>query len=360
LDWDAYEKGQPRIIHSTISLGDLDGSTGRAVLRVFDRHREVFLLGEMTSHLMVVHQGDRWFPILPQSLIEAMEPMTPKRRRELVGDLLEPISIGVTSLGEEEVASDGKLTMRAHRRLERLLRAPRPITFSGAVGRRRYAGHLALMVSPLVINETERETYYPITVGVAFHDRRPPRLTKRKRAEFWDELIAAMDDFIVEQTVFDPTFVGTARLWCRESREARRAARTLLRIAKDPDRLDRVGRRQFEELTAELYAAMGARVRLTRPRKDGGRDLIVEQSTPTPFRAIVECKRPERGNKIGVKPVRELLGILSEERPSKGVLVTSTEFTAGARTYEHNKWHLELVGRRRLLSMIRRYEPLAE
>jgi restriction system protein len=124
---------------------------------------------------------------------------------------------------------------------------------------------------------------------------------------------------------------------------------------------DNILPRDFEELVAELYAGLGYLVRLTQPSNDGGRDIIVEQRGPIPARFIIECKRPRSGKKIGLLPVRALMGTADDERPSKALLVTATDFSRGARRMElKHRWRVELKGARDLRLLARQYYAATE
>ena len=53
---------------------------------------------------------------------------------------------------------------------------------------------------------------------------------------------------------------------------------------------------------------------------------------------LIECKRPNHGNLIGVRPVRELLGVKYDEKATKAILATTTSFTPDAKLYfERNR-----------------------
>ena len=101
--------------------------------------------------------------------------------------------------------------------------------------------------------------------------------------------------------------------------------------------------RDFEHLVAQLYAKMGFQTKLTPSSKDGGRD-IEAQRTETGERQslLIECKRYD--NRIGVGLVRMVLGVVSAEKRSKGVLVSTSSFTRSARQFAVDNPRLELIG----------------
>jgi Restriction endonuclease len=122
------------------------------------------------------------------------------------------------------------------------------------------------------------------------------------------------------------------------------AARDLLaRLDRHPDLLREVDRRLFEELIAEMFSGFGYDVELTKRTRDGGKDIIAIKSVDSiHHRYLIECKRPNPGNKVSISTVKELLGTFSDDPATKALLVTTTEFTSDARRLiERHKWKLE-------------------
>jgi len=106
---------------------------------------------------------------------------------------------------------------------------------------------------------------------------------------------------------------------------------------------------QFERLVAEFYRRKGATVTPRGgPRSDGGVDLIV--TTPLGERLIVQCKHWKVLH-VGVKPLRELWGVLGDEKADGAILVTSGSFSTDALAFAEGK-RLELIDGRRLREMI--------
>lgn len=113
-------------------------------------------------------------------------------------------------------------------------------------------------------------------------------------------------------------------------------------FAENPDRLKTFDRRKFEELVAELFNGFGYDVELTQPTRDGGRDVIAIRHNEVRVKYLIECKRPDPGKKIGIRPVRELLGTKTDEKATKAILATTAFFTRDALLFfERNKWELE-------------------
>jgi hypothetical protein len=57
---------------------------------------------------------------------------------------------------------------------------------------------------------------------------------------------------------------------------------------------------------------------------------------------LIECKRPDPGKTLGIRPVRELYGVKTVERATKAVLVTTVSFSRDAALFlEQNRWEIE-------------------
>jgi len=93
---------------------------------------------------------------------------------------------------------------------------------------------------------------------------------------------------------------------------------------------------------AFLFDNFGYEVELTGKTRDGGRDIIALQKKEVLTKYLIECKRPDPGNKIGIRPVRELYGVKVDEGASKAILATTSYFTKDANLFmERHKWELE-------------------
>ena len=109
--------------------------------------------------------------------------------------------------------------------------------------------------------------------------------------------------------------------------------RTLLEYyADNVNEIPTMNRYEFEQLVADIFAAFGYIVEETAPSRDGGFDVIAFTAEGAPIRSkyLIECKRPDPGNKVGVAAVRALLGVRHENKASQALIVTSATFTKGA------------------------------
>jgi restriction system protein len=126
----------------------------------------------------------------------------------------------------------------------------------------------------------------------------------------------------------------------------------------DPDRAQdktesfcRMDSREFECLVERLYDSMGYETELTPPRSDGGRDVIARRREPGKKEDLrVECKRHTKP--VGVEFARRLLGVVSSDKATKGVLVASIGFTKGAREFARFNPRIELVSGTELVVLL--------
>lgn len=114
---------------------------------------------------------------------------------------------------------------------------------------------------------------------------------------------------------------------------------------------------QFERLIGEFYRRKGASVTARGgPVADGGVDLNL--TYPTGERLIVQCKHWKNRN-VGVKPLRELWGVLDDEKADRAIFVTSGSFSAEAIAFARGK-QLELIDGsrlRRMMADLKRTQP---
>ena len=106
---------------------------------------------------------------------------------------------------------------------------------------------------------------------------------------------------------------------------------------------------QFERLIAEFYRRKGATVTPRGgPTADGGVDLSLMY--PSGEQLIVQCKH-WKNRLVGVKPLRELWGVLDDEKADGAIFVTSGSFSVDALAFARGK-RLELIDRPRLRGML--------
>ena len=153
-------------------------------------------------------------------------------------------------------------------------------------------------------------------------------------------------EHLVSLDLSSEILIVSQRVWDRLVRE----------LSSTPSRLKTIGRRTFEQLVAFLFEGFGYEVELTRKTRDGGRDIIAVRKAEVYTKHIIECKRPDPGHVVGIRPVRELYGVKSDEGASKAILATTTYFSKDAQLFmERNRWELELRDYQGVLDWISRY-----
>jgi hypothetical protein len=110
---------------------------------------------------------------------------------------------------------------------------------------------------------------------------------------------------------------------------------------RHPHRIKELTPRQFEELICEIVDGFGWKAKLTSQTADGGYDILALDHHGLRNKYLIECKRyTERP--VGIVPVRALLGVTTHEKATKGILVTTSRFTKGARElFDEHEWRLE-------------------
>lgn len=139
-------------------------------------------------------------------------------------------------------------------------------------------------------------------------------------------------------------------------------------VTRSPEALYALSPRRFEELVANVFRShFDLEIQLSSTTRDGGVDIVVlagqdRQASPV----LVQCKRHSSNRRVGVEAVRSLAGAMALQKAKRGVIVTTTGFTASAAEaaqrlsdYSRDRWTLELVDYDRLLSWLRNTPNLA-
>ena len=97
--------------------------------------------------------------------------------------------------------------------------------------------------------------------------------------------------------------------------------------------------KRFEKVCTEYLRMAGFVAKETKTGADGGVDIIVTKANDVSFKGIVQCKAWNT-YKVGVKPIRELFGIMAADRIATGVFMTSGDFTSEAEEFAKGKINL--------------------
>ena len=110
--------------------------------------------------------------------------------------------------------------------------------------------------------------------------------------------------------------------------------------------------KRFEDLCQRFYEAQGIRGRATSLGPDGGVDIRLYQDDSEDATAVVQCKA-WGARFVGVKPVRELLGVMTHEKIGKAFFMTSGQFSEDAKAFAMSN-QITLINGQMLLLMIKR------
>src|SRR5450830_1520592 len=109
--------------------------------------------------------------------------------------------------------------------------------------------------------------------------------------------------------------------------------------------------KKFEELSVAYYLEKGIKAETTPLGADGGIDIKLYQDDTGKATTIIQCK--SWASQVGVKQIREFLGIMTHEKIAKGFYMTSSGYTNDAiEIAKSNK--ITLINGEMLLMMIQR------
>lgn len=127
-------------------------------------------------------------------------------------------------------------------------------------------------------------------------------------------------------------------------------------MAKQPEKwslelLQALEWKRFEDVCQRFHTLQGVRSETTPLGPDGGIDIRLYQDDTGAPTSIVQCKA-WGGRKVGIKPVRELLGTMTHEKIEQAVFMASGDFTDEARQFAQVN-RITLITGEMLLAMIR-------
>ena len=82
---------------------------------------------------------------------------------------------------------------------------------------------------------------------------------------------------------------------------------------------------RFESLSAEYFRILGKRVEIIHHGADGGVDARIYAHDSNVLEYAVQCKA--WSDIVGVKPIRELFGVMAHESAGKGIFLTTSTLT---------------------------------
>ncbi|HXU93178.1 MAG TPA: restriction endonuclease [Gallionella sp.] len=109
--------------------------------------------------------------------------------------------------------------------------------------------------------------------------------------------------------------------------------------------------KRFEMVCAEYFRILGKRVETVSHGADGGIDARVYAKDSDVMTFAIQCKAWD--GMVGVKPVRELFGVMAHESAGKGIFMATSGFTGDAKQFaaEHQD-KLFLIDGEKFLTML--------
>ena len=112
---------------------------------------------------------------------------------------------------------------------------------------------------------------------------------------------------------------------------------------------------KFERFVLEAYRRQGFKAQATNSGADGGVDIVLTRDGET---TLVQCKQ-WKSQRVGVKSIRELAGVVAAKRADRGVFVCSGGYTTDAVAFA-NEADIELVDGKALEASLDREQVAAE
>lgn len=110
--------------------------------------------------------------------------------------------------------------------------------------------------------------------------------------------------------------------------------------------------KRFEDVCQKFYELKGIRSQTTPLGPDGGIDIRLYQDDSGRATSIVQCKAWGK-RRVGVQPVRELLGVMAHEKIGKAFFMASGNFSDEASSFAQSN-PITLINGEMLVTMIKR------
>jgi len=102
-------------------------------------------------------------------------------------------------------------------------------------------------------------------------------------------------------------------------------------IAKNPRSLDEIEWRDMERVLAEVFKRFGFEVELTRPAKDGGKDVVLRCIVAGQKKKfLVEVKHWRSEQKVGGKLLKNFVNVVASEEADRGLFLSTYGFASNA------------------------------
>ena len=138
------------------------------------------------------------------------------------------------------------------------------------------------------------------------------------------------------------------------SKDSKYESKSLIKLVhKHPELIDELTPQEFEELVAQVFTHLGYDSQLTPQTRDGGYDIILRgEDDFGENRILVEVKKYSKNNPVGASVLRGLAGVVLNSNANRGLLVTSSYVTKGAREVAEQFPQIEIVDRNSLVKLV--------
>lgn len=113
--------------------------------------------------------------------------------------------------------------------------------------------------------------------------------------------------------------------------------------------------KRFEHLCAEYFRELGLRAEMLKAGPDAGVDIRLFAPGEQRPGILVQCKSWSTWQ-VGVKPVRELYGVMAAEGVAEGIFATTSTFTPDAKAFAMGK-NIHLIDGHEFLAKLRGLDP---
>lgn len=164
------------------------------------------------------------------------------------------------------------------------------------------------------------------------------------------ELYEEFDDTDTEGIIETPTSIIIT--------ETQRVKEIIREIYLNNIKIFTVHPREFEKIIAELLYNQGFEVELTKQTRDNGYDILALKYIDnfSPMKYLVECKRYNEKNKVGVEIIRSFKEVIATEQANKGIIVTSSYFTLDAiKKQKETPYLLDYKNKDELINWVNEY-----
>ncbi len=131
-------------------------------------------------------------------------------------------------------------------------------------------------------------------------------------------------------------------------------SRLLLAGQRDLNTIRALSWAEFERVVGEAYRREGFSIEMTKKGADGGVDLYARRAGET---YLVQCKH-WKTNRVGVKVVREMRGLVAAKKATGAVIATTGDFTAEARRFAKGQ-PVRLLAGKDVVDLVRRSQGSA-